>query len=137
MFHVSVIDCSILRLCQFYYYHFVLSPRPTCLCHFLDRFISPLLPPPISGGCRRNTSQLHPLPTSFPGTELLPPGCLPQPLTPPSSNACSAYRAVCLCLPLYFPPRCRPFPAPRSLFSPGSLPDAGPSVPLCPASLPV
>ena len=43
----------------------------------------PLLPNPISSGHRCSTSQLHPLPTSFTGTGLHPPGLFPHP--PPTS----------------------------------------------------
>ena len=110
---------------------FILSPCPTCLSRFLDSFLlidPPLLPPPISSGRRRSTSQLHPLPTYFPSPELRPPGrCPPPPLL--ASTARSAPRTACLRLPSYYapfaPPRCLPRPAPRSLLAPGGSPVAG------------
>ena len=79
---------------------FIISPRPTFLSRFLDRFISLLLPPPISSGHFCSTSQLHPIPISFPGQELHPRGSRPHP-PPPASSARSAPRAACLHLPSY------------------------------------
>ena len=81
---------------------FTLAPRPTCLRQFLDHLISPLLPPPISSGCRRSTSQLHPLPTSFPGTDRRLPGRHPHPPTQPAFAARSAPCTACLHPPLAF-----------------------------------
>ena len=70
----------------------------------------------------------------------LPPGRRPNP--PPASllrSLCTPRR-----LPTFVaiscvrsPPLCRSWPTPRSLSDPGGLPIAGPSAPLCPASLPV
>ena len=123
---------------------FILSPCPTCLSRFLDSFLlidSPLLPPPISSGRRRSTSQLHPLPTYFPSPELRPPGrCPPPPLL--ASTARSAPRTACLRLPSYYAPFAPP-PAASLGLHPGSYRPLGvrPSRvyihPLCPSSLPV
>ena len=74
---------------------FMLAPRATCLCHFLVSFISSLLPIPISNGRCRRTSQLHPLPTSFTGTECRPTGSHPQTTTPASLRH-SLYAPRCI-----------------------------------------
>ena len=61
----SVRDRSSLSTLPLIITTFILPPFPTCLIWVLGSFIYPLLPPPISSGRRRRTSQLHPLPTSF------------------------------------------------------------------------
>ena len=83
VFQASVSDCSIPRLCRVMINTFILAPRPTCLSRFLDYFVSPLLPPPISIVRHLRTSHLHSLPTSFPGTERRSTGRRPHP--PPAS----------------------------------------------------
>ena len=117
---------------------FILAPHPTCLSRFLDSFFFPLLPPPISSSLCHSTSHLHLPPTSFPGTELRPPGRLPH---LPMDNRCRSLCAPhsvpvssvvsCIVQPL----RCRLWPAPRYLSAPGGSPAAGPSASMCPASL--
>ena len=120
VFQASVSDCSISRLCCFMINTFIIDPRPTCLSRFLDYFVSPLLPPPISSVRHLRTSHLHPLPTSFPGTERRPTGRCPHP--PPASlrrSLCTQhptpYACVCLRVPHRSPPCVWPQPTPRSL----------------------
>ena len=124
----------------------ILSPHPTCLSRFLNRFISSPPTSPTSSGCHRCTSHLHPPPTYFTGTELRLPGCRPPP--PPiilRRLLCAPRRvpASTVVSRIDRPPRCHSRTAPRSLSAPGGLPAAGPSAslcpasPLCPATLPV
>ena len=125
---------------------FILAPLPTYICRFLDPFIFPLLPPPISSGFRRITDHHTRSPTPllarnashlyFANTHL-----------PPSSASYYVSRSAFLRLPPYptsfCPPRCFPRSAPRSLLAPGGSPAADPSVflvsriPPCAAPLPV
>ena len=125
---------------------FILAPLPTCLSHFLNHFVSPPPTAPISSGHCCSTSHLHLLPTSFPGTEHRPPGRCPHPIPARfrrllyTSRLLPAFAVVSciICLP-----RCRPWPASRSLSSPGGSPGRSLHIPYvlspppCAATLPV
>ena len=125
-------DCSSLITLPLVITTVILALRPTCLSQFLDHFIPPLLPPPISSGRCRRTSKSHPLSPYFPGTELCPPGRLPH--LPPASLCrllCALFR-----VPAFSNvSRVRLTPPPFPPLAPGGSPSMGTSAPLCPASL--
>ena len=119
---------------------FNLVPRPTCLSRFLGCFVPPPPTKTISSGRCCITSNLHPLPNSFPGTERRPPRRRPQP--PPVSlhhSLCAPRRvpASAIVSHIIHPPCFHPRNEPSSLSSHGGYTAAGPSASLCPASLPL
>ena len=120
----------------------ILTLRSTCLRRFTDRFIfSPLLQPPISRCCSYSTYLAHPHPTSFPGTEICPPGHrLHLPAAIPCRTSLRAALRACVCclIPCPFAP---PFSAavlhPGPCRPLGVCPSRVPPSLLCPAFLPM
>ena len=133
----SVRDCSSLRTLPLVIINFILSPCSTCLRRFLGYFIPPPAIAPIISGSHIRTSQSHPLPYSFPGTERHPTE-VSHTHHPPASATRSRPCAAYLCLmpypasvrppfatPVLHPVPCRPLgfrpsraPHPRAEWTP-------------------
>ena len=120
---------------------FILAPHTTCLRRFLYRFISPLLPPPISSGSHRRTYHFytlspHPLLARRDVYLNVDHAHFPR-KPPPLALRPTPHACVCHHIPRRSPPCWRPWPEPSYLSPLGGSPVAGTFAPLCPASLPV